>query len=643
LADIYRVENFKYGLVDNLEKKSIPAGSAQKLLGWLSNGDRIELVRGRKIIGSDAGVSPSKLTGSFTGHTIAGTEVVFRKRGRKLEYYDSTTSDWREIGTNLFPTGATNEDIIFDEIINQAGAQVWCGSPNSGLYKIMINSGKSGSGFIEPAAKDNYDSTKNHKGYIKIKRNRIILWRKLGDIGSIRGSYIDNRQYTTVSNENIGVGDASTKTFSGTLSAITGIRTCFAIVVDAVVVGGATETFTDNRDGTLTSNLGGTGTINYSSGAISVTFNTAPDTAQNVLVDYQWENSTNQGLADFTESSPRTAGQGFYQPQGDGGAVQSVEEYKDILYCLHEKKAWFLDITNDDTNANNQLFRDRVGIPNLRASVATGSGIYYVDDRNEADVRIRLLTIDPGGSSEIIPFSISDNIDLSSYVFSDAAMYEFGDFILIACATNDSVDSDDEPVNNRIIVFDKQWKSWSVIPFYARNFATLSGALIVGDTLSGNVYEILSGFDDDGALIDNYYETNLDEMAISELKKCRALRIEGDIQSDQDIDIYIDIDNSGYVLLGTIVGDAAYVDSGTGVTVGATTIGKRPVGGGSSADFVEAHHYYREIRVRNIVDKFQRAALKFVAKNIGYASISSYEFYDISRHGSRIPSRYNNQ
>ncbi|MCL5069666.1 MAG: hypothetical protein M1308_02020, partial [Actinobacteria bacterium] len=418
VSSSYRIENFTKGLVDAIEKKSIPAGSAQKVLNWMTGGDQISVRRGYKRLGSDAGVSPSKITGLFTGHTINGTEVLFRKRGRKLEYYNKTTSDWSEIGSNLFPTDATNEDVFFDEIVNQAGAQVWCGSPNSGLYKIMINSGKSGSGFIEPVAEDNYSASKNHKGYLKIKANRIFLWRKLGDVGSIRGSYIDNRQYTTVSNESLGTGNASTKTFSGTLAAVTGIRTCFAIVVDAVVVGGATETFTDNRDGTLTSNLGGTGTINYNTGAISVTFNTAPDTAQSVLADYQWEDSTNQGLADFTESSPRTAGQGFYQPQGAGGQVQNVETYKDIEYCLHEFMTWFLNITNDDTKANNQIYREKAGIPNIRASVATGEGIYYVDDKDEADVRIRLLTIDPGGSAEIIPFSISDNIDLSVYLFS---------------------------------------------------------------------------------------------------------------------------------------------------------------------------------------------------------------------------------
>lgn len=643
MPDIYRIENFNHGLVDSIERKSIPAGSASRVLNWLASGDRIELRGGYKRIGADAGISPSKITGLFNGHTIDGTEVVFRKRGRKLEYYDITTELWREIGSNLFPADAVDEDVFFDEITNQAGAQVWAGSPNSGLYKIMVNSGKSGTGFVEPAAEDNYSAAKNHKGYIKIKANRIFLWRKVGDVGSIRGSYIDNRQYTTVSNESLGTGDAAQKTFAGTLAAVTGVRTCFAIVVDAVVVGGATETFTDNRDGTLSSNLGGTGTINYNTGAISVTFFTAPDTAQSVLADYQWEDSTNQGLADFTESATRTAGQGFYQPQGAGGNVQNVETYKDIEYCLHEFMTWFLDLTKDDTNANNQIYRKNAGIPNPRASAASGNGIYFVDDRAEADVQIRLLTIDPGGSTEVLPFPISTNLDLSGYIFSDAVVYEFGDFILIGCATSDSVDSDDEPVNNRTIVYDKQWKTWTIIDYYVRFFSTMGGALIIGDSLSGNVYEVFSGFDDDGALINNFYDTNLDEMKIAELKKCRSLRIEGDIVPDQSFEVWLEVDNGGYVLLGTIDGDGDYVDRGQAITIGATTLGKKLIGGSSAADVVTAYHYFREIRVRNLVDKFERGSLRFVAKDIGYVSVSSYEFYDITRHGSRIPARYNNQ
>ena len=633
----YRVENFKYGIINKLENKTIPPGSASRALNWQTKGDKIELRRGYAILGgTDAGVG--RVTGAWIANDVFGNEVPLRKIGRKLQYYDVDTLAWVEIGSDLFPAAASDEDVFFDNITGLAGAQTWCGSPNSGLYKIMINGGRSSK--VAPSAEDNYSAAKNHKGYIKIKKNRIILWGKLEDPAGLRGSYIDAMNYTTVTNEVLGTGDAVDKTFSGTLAAVTGIRTCFAIVVDAVVVGGGTETFTDNRDGTLTSNLGGTGTINYQTGAISLIFNTAPDTAQSVLVDYQWEDSTNGGLADFTESATRVAGQGFYLQQGDGGELMNVETLNDVEYCIHKYKTWAVDLTNDDTNATNEIFREKAGIPNQRASLSTGDGIYYVDDRDESDVKIRILKIYPG-STEVIPSSISNNLDLSDYRFDQAAIFEFGDFILVTCRTKDSVDSSDVGVNNRVLVYNKLWKSWDVVDYSARMFFTYGGALHCGDSLSKNILELFSGFDDNGAENDNYYDTNLDEMQLRELKKSRSLIFEGEIQTDKTIEIWISVDNSSYVKLGDIEGDGAYVDVSQSVTVGATTIGKLPVGGGNSADVVTAYHYMKEMRVRNIIDKFQRVSLRFIGTGIGYASISSYEHFDITLHGARIPSKYN--
>jgi len=632
----YRIENFKYGIINKLEKKITPPGSATRALNWQTKGDKIEVRRGYALLGADAGVG--RVTGGWIANDVFGNEVPLRKIGRKLQYYDVDTLAWAEIGSDLFPLAATDEDVFFDNITGLAGAQTWCGSPNSGLYKIMINGGRSTK--VAPGAKDNYSAAKNHKGYIKIKKNRIVLWGKLEDPAGFRGSYIDAMNYTTVTNEVLGTGNASTKSFSGTLAAVTGIRTCFALVIDAQVVGGATETFTDNRDGTLTSNLGGTGTINYSTGAIALVFNTAPDTAQSVLVDYQWEDSTNGGLADFTESATRVAGQGFYLQQGDGGELMNVETLNDVEYCIHKDKTWAVNFTNDDTNATNEVFREKAGIPNQRASLSTGDGIYYIDDRDESDIKIRLLKIYPG-STEVIPTSISNNFDLSDYRFDQGVIYEFGDFILISCRTKDSVDSSDVGVNNRVLVYNKLWKSWDVVDYYARMFLTYGGALHCGDSLSKNILEIFSGFDDNGAENDNYYDTNLDEMDLRELKKSRSLIFEGEIQADKTIEIWISIDNGSYVKLGDIEGDGAYVDVSQAVTVGATTIGKFPVGGGNSADVVTAYHYMKEMRVRNIVDKFQRASLRFVGVGIGYASISSYEYFDITLHGARVPSKYN--
>jgi hypothetical protein len=68
-------------------------------------------------------------------------------------------------------------------------------------------------------------------------------------------------------------------TFSGTLSET-------PIVPGTVEVTDGVETFTDEGDGTLTGDAGGSGTVNYTTGDISVTFHVAPLNAVDITVDY---------------------------------------------------------------------------------------------------------------------------------------------------------------------------------------------------------------------------------------------------------------------------------------------------------------------------------------------------------------------
>lgn len=84
----------------------------------------------------------------------------------------------------------------------------------------------------------------------------------------------------------LGAGNGSNKTFTGTLGSLPIIP---AVAGGTVIVTGtvsaATITGIDNGAGTI-SGTGITGTISYSSGAISVTFTTAPDLGKNVTVTY---------------------------------------------------------------------------------------------------------------------------------------------------------------------------------------------------------------------------------------------------------------------------------------------------------------------------------------------------------------------
>ena len=80
--------------------------------------------------------------------------------------------------------------------------------------------------------------------------------------------------------EVIGTGDGLEVTFTATLTN--------PPVPGSVSVTDGVETFSDNGDGTLTGDQTGTGTINYETGYISVTFNSAPDSATEITAGYNY-------------------------------------------------------------------------------------------------------------------------------------------------------------------------------------------------------------------------------------------------------------------------------------------------------------------------------------------------------------------
>lgn len=100
------------------------------------------------------------------------------------------------------------------------------------------------------------------------------------------GKYAAIDPGTRYDDEDRGTGDGTDKTWNGTL-AHPGVKPG-SLVIHAVVVGDGTETFTDNGDGTLTSDgaTPGTGTINYATGAYTTTFFVAPKSGSHIYADY---------------------------------------------------------------------------------------------------------------------------------------------------------------------------------------------------------------------------------------------------------------------------------------------------------------------------------------------------------------------
>lgn len=80
--------------------------------------------------------------------------------------------------------------------------------------------------------------------------------------------------------EVLGAGDGATKDFTGNLAAGQPVEPGTVVVTDGV------ETFADDGSGRLVGDAGGSGTVNYKTGAIAVSFNANVVDQTDVTVDY---------------------------------------------------------------------------------------------------------------------------------------------------------------------------------------------------------------------------------------------------------------------------------------------------------------------------------------------------------------------
>ena len=264
---------FTKGVQNLIKDTIIPEDAAQDALNWISQDARLKLVYGRKPIGAEGGVG--SIGGVWIGYKTNGSRILFRKSLTKIQYFDGTT--WQDIITGL--TSAA--DYCFGNYSSLAGRFVFASGPD-GLFKI--NTANPGS-YVSL-----YDAARNDKGYFIIDKGRMIMWNCANaSKTTLKLSYIDAQDgtvYTTVSGE-------STTSLTGTLGFKSGhaTRNCLQV---AITITGSGEVYTDNGDGTLTGSLGGTGTINYTTGAYTLS-NSGVGTAT-----YQWEDSNQKGITDFT-------------------------------------------------------------------------------------------------------------------------------------------------------------------------------------------------------------------------------------------------------------------------------------------------------------------------------------------------------
>lgn len=105
-----------------------------------------------------------------------------------------------------------------------------------------------------------------------------LLWYQDPD------SYFENNP-ENIGRQTLGTGDGATTAFSGTASNFP-LLPGETVVTDGVEVFQDTSTAYTTANVSLTGSLGGTGTLNMSTGAVSVTFATAPVSGANVYYSY---------------------------------------------------------------------------------------------------------------------------------------------------------------------------------------------------------------------------------------------------------------------------------------------------------------------------------------------------------------------
>lgn len=399
------------------------------------------------------------------------------------------------------------------------------------------------------------------------------------------------------------------------------------------------EVFVDQRDGTLTGNTTGTGTINYATGAYVVN---APGIVTNTLhgyAEYYYEDSTdadsgsaNSGAPfDFSYDIPRTAGQGLQLRQDAGGYLfQNVFNLYGDDYCFHSDTSFKLTVSADDeTEISNQQFLVKMGIPYWRAGFETSDGVVYVDGTDPNDVQIRRLQI-LDTATRAKPTTISQKLDLAPYRFNFAVVFEWGSYYVIACRTKDSA------INDTVLLYHKIWKSWDIVDYRVSCIESYNGGLIAGDSGSNNVFSLFDGLADEESDIPNSWVSGEDTLGVEGQKKAHRALLAGNIGIDQEIDFMLAPDNGPFVTAFTIKGNGPYVDKGHPIQIGPNVLGSEMLGGGG--DGIEAFHYRHEFTIHT--ERFEKMRYKFVAKKLGYASVSEIQFKDMRYKGRRAAFKY---
>jgi hypothetical protein len=273
-----------------------------------------------------------------------------------------------------------------------------------------------------------------------------------------------------------------------------------------------------------------------------------------------------------------------------------------------------------------------VGIPYPRSAYPTPDGIMFADLSHPTEPKFRKLQIAPNTNNTTIePLAISDALNLTGYAFDYCVAFLWGDYEVF-CVQN-KINGTANGYNSTMFLRSVYSKAWDKVDFYASCLAEYAGTLIAGDPLSNNIFTLFSGFDDDGAPIVNYWTDGNMNLGTDNLKVIHRMVVNGLIQTDQNLEVWLSFDGGTFVKYYTIQGTGAYVQSGVNTSIGSQTIGSQTVGGGAE---VTAHPFEVDFPVHS--DRCTTVRVKFIATDIGAVQVNEYTYKDIRDKGRKLAS-----
>lgn len=253
---------------------------------------------------------------------------VERKKGEPAPIVGVSTSNFGTCGYTKM--GPTNEPVLvtsFEDFQSKFGGFTPDGLVPTAVYAFFANGGR--------------------RAYI----SRVVA--------SDAEKAVCAHEEQEVTGEVIGTGDDSQTVFSATLAEV-------PVVPGTVSVTDGVETFSDDGLGNLTGDAGGSGTIDYETGEISVTFNAAVAAATDVMVDYSqamwllqakykgaWGNRLRtviQGSPDYWDPDTATYTRWdflVYLKNEDTLEFELRETFAELSFTDSTDSSYFPDVIND--------------------------------------------------------------------------------------------------------------------------------------------------------------------------------------------------------------------------------------------------------------------------------------------------------